>query len=85
MLPSKDANFVGYTYKNLEIVNEDHIPGVGAYQPSNSLVMMLKYIVFSSPTVYGQKKKKKKKKKKGRGVGNMDHTINSVMKTDIVK
>jgi hypothetical protein len=48
MLPSKDTNFVGYTYKNLEIVNEDHIPGVGTYQPSNSLVMMLKYIVFSS-------------------------------------
>ncbi|XP_062160465.1 uncharacterized protein LOC133867716 [Alnus glutinosa] len=28
MLPSKDTNFVGYTYKNLEIMNEDHIPGV---------------------------------------------------------
>ncbi|KAE7996018.1 hypothetical protein FH972_000767 [Carpinus fangiana] len=28
MLPSKDANFVGYTYKNFEIVNEDHIPGI---------------------------------------------------------
>lgn len=28
MLPSKDANFVGYTYKNFEIVSEDHIPGI---------------------------------------------------------
>ncbi|KAB1222903.1 hypothetical protein CJ030_MR2G013607 [Morella rubra] len=28
MLSSKDANFVGYTYKNFEIVNEDHIPGI---------------------------------------------------------
>ncbi|XP_058197028.1 serine/threonine-protein kinase CBK1-like isoform X3 [Rhododendron vialii] len=28
MLPSKDANFVGYTYKNLEIVDEHHIPGI---------------------------------------------------------
>ncbi|XP_030480192.1 uncharacterized protein LOC115697359 [Cannabis sativa] len=28
MLPSKDTNFVGYTYKNFEIVNENHIPGV---------------------------------------------------------
>ena len=33
MLPSKDANFVGYTYKNFEIVSEDHIPGIGLYQP----------------------------------------------------
>lgn len=32
MLPSKDANFVGYTYKNLEIVDEHHIPGIGPYQ-----------------------------------------------------
>ncbi|KAL6991908.1 non-specific serine,threonine protein kinase [Sarracenia purpurea var. burkii] len=28
MLPSKDANFVGYTYKNFEIVDEHHIPGI---------------------------------------------------------
>ncbi|KAH7299576.1 hypothetical protein KP509_24G018800 [Ceratopteris richardii] len=28
MLPSKDVNFVGYTYKNFEIVQDAHIPGV---------------------------------------------------------
>ncbi|CBI31088.3 hypothetical protein VitviT2T_015664 [Vitis vinifera] len=28
MLPSKDVNFVGYTYKNFEIVNEHHVPGI---------------------------------------------------------
>ncbi|QCE05080.1 serine/threonine-protein kinase tricorner-like [Vigna unguiculata] len=28
MLPSKDVNFVGYTYKNFEIVNDHEIPGI---------------------------------------------------------
>ncbi|KAK9265929.1 hypothetical protein L1049_021446 [Liquidambar formosana] len=28
MLSSKDVNFVGYTYKNFEIVNEHHVPGI---------------------------------------------------------
>lgn len=28
MLPSKDVNFVGYTYKNFEIVNEHQVPGI---------------------------------------------------------
>jgi serine/threonine kinase 38 len=28
MLSSKDVNFVGYTYKNYEIVNDDHLPGI---------------------------------------------------------
>ncbi|KAJ1424016.1 Protein kinase domain [Sesbania bispinosa] len=28
MLPSKDINFVGYTYKNFEIVNDHEIPGI---------------------------------------------------------
>lgn len=31
MLPSKDINFVGYTYKNFEIVNDHEIPGIGTY------------------------------------------------------
>jgi serine/threonine kinase 38 len=26
---SKDVNFVGYTYKNFEIVQDVHAPGVG--------------------------------------------------------
>ncbi|KAK9155287.1 hypothetical protein Sjap_002767 [Stephania japonica] len=28
MLPSKDVNFVGYTYKNFEIVNDQDMPGI---------------------------------------------------------
>ncbi|KAG6480936.1 hypothetical protein ZIOFF_057527 [Zingiber officinale] len=28
MLPSKDINFVGYTYKNFEIINDNQVPGV---------------------------------------------------------
>nr|GLL42716.1 serine/threonine-protein kinase tricorner [Ipomoea trifida] len=28
MLPSKDVNFVGYTYKNFEIVNDYEVPGM---------------------------------------------------------
>ncbi|XP_077253332.1 uncharacterized protein LOC143892523 isoform X2 [Tasmannia lanceolata] len=28
MLSSKDVNFVGYTYKNFEIVNDHHVPGI---------------------------------------------------------
>lgn len=29
MLSSKDVNFVGYTYKNFEIVNDHNIAGIG--------------------------------------------------------
>lgn len=29
MLSSKDFNFVGYTYKNFEIVNDHQGPGIG--------------------------------------------------------
>lgn len=29
MLSSKDINFVGYTYKNFEIVNDYQVPGMG--------------------------------------------------------
>ncbi|KAL0282687.1 UNVERIFIED_CONTAM: Serine/threonine-protein kinase CBK1, partial [Sesamum radiatum] len=29
MLPSKDTNFMGYTYKNFEIVNDHEVPGIG--------------------------------------------------------
>lgn len=28
MLSSKDVNFVGYTYKNFEIVNDHEVPGI---------------------------------------------------------
>lgn len=29
MLSSKDLNFVGYTYKNFEIINDYQVPGIG--------------------------------------------------------
>lgn len=29
MLSSKDINFVGYTYKNFEIVSDSEMPGIG--------------------------------------------------------
>lgn len=35
MLPSKDVNFVGYTYKNFEIVNDHHVPGVAELKKKN--------------------------------------------------
>ena len=31
MLSSKDVNFVGYTYKNFEIVNDYQVPGMGTH------------------------------------------------------
>ncbi|GAU43428.1 hypothetical protein TSUD_334910, partial [Trifolium subterraneum] len=31
MLSSKDLNFVGYTYKNFEIVNDYQVPGMEGY------------------------------------------------------
>lgn len=38
MLPSKDINFVGYTYKNYEVVDASVIPGFGTFiSPALSL------------------------------------------------
>ncbi|TQD87829.1 hypothetical protein C1H46_026599 [Malus baccata] len=34
MLSSKDVNFVGYTYKNFEIVNDDQLPGIAELKKS---------------------------------------------------
>lgn len=31
MLSSKDVNFVGYTYKNFEIVQDANVPGIGKF------------------------------------------------------
>ena len=31
MLSSKDVNFVGYTYKNFEIVNDYQVPGMDTH------------------------------------------------------
>jgi len=36
MLPSKDANFVGYTYKNFEIVNDDEVAGIAELKKKTS-------------------------------------------------
>ncbi|KAL0433264.1 UNVERIFIED_CONTAM: Serine/threonine-protein kinase-like [Sesamum latifolium] len=36
MLPSKDANFMGYTYKNFEIVNDHEVPGIDEESNSTS-------------------------------------------------
>ncbi|KAG4210331.1 hypothetical protein ERO13_A02G039700v2 [Gossypium hirsutum] len=36
MLPSKDINFVGYTYKNYEIVNDNQLPGIAELKKKSS-------------------------------------------------
>ncbi|KAH7545587.1 hypothetical protein FEM48_Zijuj01G0109300 [Ziziphus jujuba var. spinosa] len=36
MLSSKDTNFVGYTYKNFEIVNEHNLPGIAEIKKKNN-------------------------------------------------
>ncbi|KAG8373180.1 hypothetical protein BUALT_Bualt12G0144200 [Buddleja alternifolia] len=36
MLSSKDVNFMGYTYKNFEIVNDHEVPGIAALKKKNS-------------------------------------------------
>ncbi|KAL9264347.1 Serine/threonine-protein kinase CBK1-like protein [Drosera capensis] len=36
MLPSKDVNFVGYTYKNFDIVNNPEVPGIVELKKKNT-------------------------------------------------
>ncbi|KAK8703898.1 hypothetical protein V6N13_047541 [Hibiscus sabdariffa] len=36
MLSSKDVNFVGYTYKNFEIVNDNQLPGIAELKKKSS-------------------------------------------------
>ncbi|KAL8210240.1 hypothetical protein R6Q57_006972 [Mikania cordata] len=36
MLSSKDVNFMGYTYKNFEIVNEHEVPGIAELKKKSS-------------------------------------------------
>ncbi|XP_074291002.1 uncharacterized protein LOC141617740 [Silene latifolia] len=36
MLSSKDVNFVGYTYKNFEIVNDHEVPGISELKKKNT-------------------------------------------------
>lgn len=44
MLSSKDVNFVGYTYKNFEIVNDHPVPGIGSL--SNTLSCKSLFLLF---------------------------------------
>lgn len=39
MLSSKDLNFVGYTYKNFEIINDYQVPGMGV-SPSHHFLLL---------------------------------------------
>jgi hypothetical protein len=48
MLSSKDMNFVGYTYKNFEIVNDPELPGIGWISFLASL-----FLLRSSQKFYG--------------------------------
>lgn len=45
MLSSKDFNFVGYTYKNFEIVNDHQGPGIGIFL---SLYIYIVYLGLKS-------------------------------------
>ncbi|MBA0696517.1 hypothetical protein Goari_003063 [Gossypium aridum] len=36
MLSSKDINFMGYTYKNVEIVNDNQLPGIAELKKRSS-------------------------------------------------
>ena len=41
MLPSKDANFVGYTFKSSDVFNSMHSTAVGKMQTVTQLLMLL--------------------------------------------
>jgi len=45
MLSSKDLNFVGYTYKNFEIVHDYQVPGIGIFCLT-SVVFLNHFSVF---------------------------------------
>lgn len=47
MLSSKDLNFVGYTYKNFELVNDHDVPGMGT-APYHSFRPYMLLLCFSS-------------------------------------
>lgn len=68
MLPSKDVNFVGYTYKNFEIVSDSQLPGIGKWHSIFGIVVIAwcgdnmlfnvhqlftHYHLFESPQVNG--------------------------------
>lgn len=51
MLSSKDVNFMGYTYKNFEIVNDHEVPGI-----SNLSCPFYIFIIFVHNISYGHLK-----------------------------
>ncbi|CAH2051148.1 unnamed protein product, partial [Thlaspi arvense] len=48
MLSSKDINFVGYTYKNFEIVNDYQVPGMAELKKKNKLKRPMVKSLFDS-------------------------------------
>ena len=66
MLSSKDVNFVGYTYKNFEIVNDYQVPGMGTHTWSLALCLLSLNVTsnacFNAVFVAELKKKNKSKR-----------------------
>ncbi|XP_002982863.2 serine/threonine-protein kinase tricorner [Selaginella moellendorffii] len=55
MLPSKDVNFVGYTYKNFEIIQDSQLPGVAELRKKGkSKRPSIKTLFEESPGVYSE-------------------------------
>jgi serine/threonine kinase 38 len=46
MLSSKDLNFVGYTYKNFELVNEHEASGIGFFFSISSISVHYSLFIF---------------------------------------
>jgi serine/threonine kinase 38 len=66
MLSSKDLNFVGYTYKNFELVNDHDVPGMGTLRLScffSCRTSYLKLVNLSVATWTAELKKKEKAKR----------------------
>lgn len=54
MISSKDANFMGYTYKNFEIVQDHEVPGIGnvSFWPSSFYFENINFLDNSSLNNY---------------------------------
>lgn len=50
MLSSKDINFVGYTYKNFEIIDDNQLPGIGTSLHTFYNTFLLKSVLLISIT-----------------------------------
>ncbi|GMN49004.1 hypothetical protein TIFTF001_018163 [Ficus carica] len=62
MLSSKDLNFVGYTYKNFEIINDYQVPGMGISPSLHILFLLL--LLSTEEYVLSELKKKNNKPKR---------------------